>query len=765
MKMDQDQEVGDPFEGLSEMQKQALEALPEFAREFVFNVRRQSKEKEDQFEQLKQQKDELQQRVVQVEQEKGELQQRIVQVEQEKGELQQRVVQVEQEKGELQQRFDEDKGKLQQGYGKLEQEKNKMVQFIVKLAAMMMASSSTCQSRSQLVESVHKKLSTKSVEEIFSNVKSMDKLKEVWTEWMKQSASLSIPAIAESEKPAYHEYMSALIGFIINFFQDPTQPLTWKVFRERGILFTGNFFAKFPDLLLSVGREIHPSIGGENLLFEFKRSPEGTPADQTLRQVAVAEAVDYASNNLRAAIEMTPAEHCNAEFMTHAIAANVTHINIIKISLRPHIPDVLPATLLTEDIFIEHTFESTGWLPLVPRLPTPEPTLGFIALVSLLTAPPETLMKLHSQLPNLDEITQVVIELKGADMKFIGRLGRGGFSDALRFSAHPAGSESPEDVVVKVIRSLDRPERAGLAHEIETLRTLNNKQCSGVPTLLYPPVDMTIDHQNFFVTGECGTPLMVYLRRKMPTEWINEIHNVMEMVVEDGEVAFNVSASRTQRTEALQGSSSSAAAAAAADETVEETQQEIQRSKKARLVAFSHDDSFASSDEGRAYKSLVFDVISKLKAIVNEVHQKTKLVHIDIRPANIVVFPFPDDNGIEKVMLIDWGSAMKADGTTTSFVGAPAYLSDKLVKSIPTTTASKVHSTVINCFSNMSVKIEKKFDMDALKHTHSVLLHGGNGFIPPWDHCQVDQLIECRREWYLEHKRRVPTCPCLSLCL
>jgi hypothetical protein len=271
---------------------------------------------------------------------------------------------------------------------------------------------------------------------------------------------------------------------------------------------------KVPDLLLCSSQEVYPTDGCENLLFALKSSLiDGTEEDETLQRLTVAEALDYANANMHAAIDMAPAEVFQDEMFTYAIATIMTHINITKVSLSPLDPlNSDPTTTSTNvaEMFIKKSYESTGWLPLIPRNSDMDmhPTEGFRALVTLLTTPPEALMQFHAQLPNLDEITPVVKSLQGDDMEFAGRLGRGGFSDVLYFSNKThQGSESYKKIeaVVKVRRSSNCPDvRTGLAREINTLLELNSSQCAGVPTLLYPTSQQSVDdlkcEPKFFVT-------------------------------------------------------------------------------------------------------------------------------------------------------------------------------------------------------------------------------------------------------------------------
>ncbi len=626
----------------------------------------------------------------------------------------------------------------------------RILRWTVKSSCMSLAAMGTTQSRKVLLQEIASKMKETNIDEMLqhSSIISGEQVKDAWNNW--RNKKISVPTIDQKEKPGYHLYMYQLITFLLDVFQEPTQPLLWKIFRERGILFTGRFFAKFPDLLLAVPREVHPTIGGENILMEFKRSlEEGSSNDQSLRKTAVAEAIDYASYNLMQALNMTPDADVNQEFFTFAIAANVTHINIIKISIQPKLIDENVPPALKLDSFCDSEYQSTGWLRLVPRgddddTLTMEVTQGFQALCKFLTADPTALMKLHCETPFIDEITEQVLNLRGAQMRYMGRLGRGGFSDAIYFSNKDnIPAEEEEHVVAKVVRGKDRPERAMLEGEITTLMLLNQSNCIGVPTLIFP-LQLPVVDSKFFLTSECGVPLLTFLRDNMPENLIESIQARMETSLEEGEFVLRIGGNT--ELEQVEGGSSTSAAGPSSDIEDSNTTREA---KKQRIVEFSH------TPVDSNYTDLIESYMRKVSEIVEDVYAKTKLVHMDIRPANIVVLP----NG--KVMLIDWGSAVKEQQRVTEFVGVPAFQSDELVYAMEQSFMS-IHSTVANSFTSRDIIIRHDFDRDALKFTHSALLHGGNNFVPPWDHCSNGELRAFRTKWYQDHSTILPQCSCLQ---
>jgi serine/threonine protein kinase len=238
--------------------------------------------------------------------------------------------------------------------------------------------------------------------------------------------------------------------------------------------------------------------------------------------------------------------------------------------------------------------------------------------------------------------------------------------------------------------------------------------------------------------------LLAFLRQKIPLECIRQVQRATS----------GVAAEHKQNAREV----------AITTNLVEDTNKsESQPSKRMKIIDSSHEDIFESMEAGRTYKQLVLDVMSKLKAIVQEVHHKTNVVHMDIRPDNVVVFPTADGEGIERVMIIDWGSVERVGAMLNGFVGVPAYVSDDLHvtgSSFPPGQALKMYAATM-----MQIPIiQRKFDWDSLKHTHTVLLHGGSAFVPPWNHRQTDDMLSLRKEWYKTHKAMAPHCPCLLSC-
>ena len=660
---------------------------------------------------------------------------------------------------EMAQRADEEAQRADEEAKRADEEKKGKLEAILamrKSAAIVMSLTSISKSEAQILQTFFDRLIITSIQNMLGISEDGTDYNDLWRKWHEKG--YSVPSVGETEKPAYHEYMAALVKYILDCFQTFKEPtMQWKIFREKGILFTGRYFAKFPDLLLTVSRNIHPSIGGENILMEFKRSlaVKDSKEDNDLRRTAVAEALDYAANNLREAIEMTPAEECERDFFTFGVAANATHINIIKVTLKqnPLPEDFVPTTSASESL-VECVFEATDWLPLVPRDCTGEdsPTDGFKALCMLLNADEDKVMKLNTSPSGVQEITDKVKELRGAAMQYVGLLGRGGFSDALRYS-----NNQGDYIVAKVIRASDRPQRALLPREIKTLLRLKKEECQGVPVVVYPTTVETCDNPRYFLSQDCGVPLLAFLRQQMPQALIDHIQTVMNMPVEGGEAAYSVIVHNVSNT-AVGSSSSAAAAASSSTESEQVTQQQP---KRIRQVEFSHQD-IATITGCEAYYDLILDIMQKVTDIVHEVHRKTGYVHMDIRPANIVVFPNQSNSGIERVMLIDWGSAEIIGKNVTSFIGSPAYQANALVATITNYTRTIAKMELIRLLNyNGSVCISDAFDIEAIQYTRSVLLHGGNCFVPPWDHCQINHLAAQRSHWYDTHRTQLPHCRCL----
>jgi hypothetical protein len=130
-----------------------------------------------------------------------------------------------------------------------------------------------------------------------------------------------------------------------------------------------------------------------------------------------------------------------------------------------------------------------------------------------------------------------------------------------------------------------------------------------------------------------------------------------------------------------------------------------------------------------------------------------------------------------RAVLVDWASSLDVGETPMEVTGLPAFQSSALlgafdplrslcsVASLGSMTRQKLMALTR---PQSPYTVSPSEDLQALSHTFTTLLHGGDTLVAPWAHVRAEATANhcghaaARNDWYEAHKATSPLCPCIA---